>query len=225
MSYALLALETAAPTCSVALHDGNTLRQRSISGPGVHSEHLFVFVQGLLAEACLSITALSAVLISAGPGSYTGLRIASSAAKGLLFGTDIPLIAVQTLAGIAAAGHGQENHKPHARIHAVLNARRTHLYHQAFAAGPDGRLKAQSEPALRTLSDIRNDLRAGDILAGTGYERLQLEDTPALHNGLVLVSQKQALSAASLISLHQQYGTQFAQMVPVEAFEPMYQPA
>lgn len=220
MTQPVLALETSTPVCSVALYDGTQFRERRAQGPGIHAEKAFVFIEELLAESRLSMLQLSALLVSSGPGSYTGLRIASSAAKGLLFGILVPLMAVETLPGIARAALGGTADKPR-RIHAVINARRTHLYHQSFSVlGGSGRLQANSSAALLSLSDIRASLQPGDLIAGTGTGRLQ----PELPGGLRIIGPEQALSAVSLIRLHQEYGEVFSHKTDIESFEPLYQP-
>ncbi len=98
----VLSIETATPICSVALRlpDGRVDEMRA-EGKGVHSEQTFVFTDRLLAREKLAVNDLGAVIVSAGPGSYTGLRVASSAVKGLLFQTDVPLYACRTLGAIA----------------------------------------------------------------------------------------------------------------------------
>lgn len=98
----VLSVETATPVCSVALRlpDG-TVHELRAEGKGVHSELTFVYIDRLLAREKLAVNDLGAVIVSAGPGSYTGLRVASSAVKGLLFQTDVPLYACQTLGAIA----------------------------------------------------------------------------------------------------------------------------
>ncbi len=98
----VLSVETATPVCSVALRlpDG-TVHELRAEGKGVHSEQTFVFIDRLLAREKLAVNDLGAVIVSAGPGSYTGLRVASSAVKGLLFQTDVPLYACRTLGAIA----------------------------------------------------------------------------------------------------------------------------
>ncbi|TVQ68539.1 MAG: tRNA (adenosine(37)-N6)-threonylcarbamoyltransferase complex dimerization subunit type 1 TsaB [Balneolaceae bacterium] len=98
----VLSVETATPVCSVALRlpDG-TVHELRAEGKGVHSEQTFVFIDRLLAREKLAVNDLGSVIVSAGPGSYTGLRVASSAVKGLLFQTDVPLYACRTLGAIA----------------------------------------------------------------------------------------------------------------------------
>lgn len=219
----VLAIETSTPVCSVALYDGSRIRQRSQSSPGVHSVKVFEFVRELLDESGLSIPELSALLVSAGPGSYTGLRIGSSAAKGLLFGTAVPLVAVETLAAIAA-GQLLKPASEIRRVHAVINARRTHLYHQMFERTEHGLLNAVDKPSLKTLSDIREMIRPGDGVAGSGIQRLELESRAELTGRVSIAASEQALSAVCLIELYHSESPEFSRKVGVESFEPMYQP-
>ncbi len=82
----ILALETATNVCSVVFRDDDGLmHEKRIEKRGTHSEQLFLFIEDLMDEHGFFISALEAVLVSEGPGSYTGLRISASAVKGLLF--------------------------------------------------------------------------------------------------------------------------------------------
>lgn len=103
----ILSLETATEVCSVALSmDGNILALKEASGSNEHSSSLTVFVGDVMKEAGLSLRELDAVAVSMGPGSYTGLRIGVSAAKGLCYSLDKPLIAVSTLKAMAKTAQG-----------------------------------------------------------------------------------------------------------------------
>ena len=95
----ILNIETATKNCSVALaKDGQTIAIREIATQNFsHAEKLHVFIEELLEETNLKLQDLSAIAASQGPGSYTGLRIGVSAAKGLCYALSIPLIAVDTL--------------------------------------------------------------------------------------------------------------------------------
>jgi tRNA threonylcarbamoyladenosine biosynthesis protein TsaB len=94
----ILQLETATETCSVAIvENGKILALREISEGKSHAGVLTVFIQETLEEARVTIDSMDAVAVSMGPGSYTGLRIGVSVAKGLCYGMEIPLIAVPTL--------------------------------------------------------------------------------------------------------------------------------
>ena len=95
----ILNIETATRNCSIALsQNGIIIACKEIAEAGYsHAEKLHVFIDEILKESKLTFKDLSAIAISQGPGSYTGLRIGVSAAKGLCYSLDIPLIAVDTL--------------------------------------------------------------------------------------------------------------------------------
>jgi tRNA threonylcarbamoyladenosine biosynthesis protein TsaB len=94
----ILNIETATPLCSVALTiDGHTVSSRETREDKSHAARLTGFIQEIMEEKNLKITDLDAVAVGKGPGSYTGLRIGVSTAKGLCYGAGIPLIAVDTL--------------------------------------------------------------------------------------------------------------------------------
>lgn len=94
----MLLIETSAELCSVALaEDGKVLSLRVSDTPHSHASLTAVFVDEVLRENSVTVRDCSAVAVSSGPGSYTGLRVGSSTAKGLCYGAGIPLIAVPTL--------------------------------------------------------------------------------------------------------------------------------
>ena len=101
MAY-LLTIETSTEVCSVALFKNDQLvAHKEEGGQYSHAEKLAVFIQALFQEAELTPKELSAVAVSKGPGSYTGLRIGVSMAKGLCFALEIPLISIDTLKSMA----------------------------------------------------------------------------------------------------------------------------
>lgn len=94
----ILNIETATPLCSVALAiDGKVIAVRETLEEKSHAARLTVFIEELLKEKNFNIADLDAIAIGKGPGSYTGLRIGVSTAKGLCYGANLPLIAVNTL--------------------------------------------------------------------------------------------------------------------------------
>ena len=99
----ILAIETTTKNCSVALfQDGKELScHEELSQDYTHAEKLTVYIQELMKQIKLSFNDLDAIAISQGPGSYTGLRIGTSVAKGLCYSLEIPLISIPTLKGMA----------------------------------------------------------------------------------------------------------------------------
>ncbi len=122
----ILHLETATTNCSVSIaKDGEIIVLKENNAASYsHSEQLHVFIKEALKEASLSFSDLDAVAISKGPGSYTGLRIGVSAAKGICFSLDIPLISIPTLQSMA----NQVDLKPGELVIPVLDARRMEVY-------------------------------------------------------------------------------------------------
>lgn len=102
MAY-ILQLETATKNCSVAISkEGTTIAFREFADQGYsHAEKLHLFMEEVLSDSNIHFTDLSAVAVSQGPGSYTGLRIGVSSAKGLCYALGIPMIVVDTLGSLA----------------------------------------------------------------------------------------------------------------------------
>ncbi|MGB3777513.1 MAG: tRNA (adenosine(37)-N6)-threonylcarbamoyltransferase complex dimerization subunit type 1 TsaB [Tunicatimonas sp.] len=123
----ILSIETATLTCSVALHrDGVLLGLQEVHLEKSHSSLLHLLVDHLLDYAEVAREALSAVAVSMGPGSYTGLRIGAAAAKGWCFALDIPLIGIDTLAAMA---HGVNRANPSgAWLCPMIDARRMEVF-------------------------------------------------------------------------------------------------
>ncbi len=125
----ILNLETATKNCSVAIaKDGKTILCKEMAEAGYsHAEKLHVFIEECLQELQFTSKDLSAVAVSQGPGSYTGLRIGVSAAKGLCFALDIPLIAIDTLQVLASQLSISEG-----IIIPMIDARRMEVYSSIF---------------------------------------------------------------------------------------------
>ena len=93
----IILIETSTALCSTAICDGNgVVCSRRSTEPRAHASKTAVFVQEMLAECGWTVADCDAVCVSKGPGSYTGLRVGVSTAKGLCFGADRPLLAVST---------------------------------------------------------------------------------------------------------------------------------
>jgi tRNA threonylcarbamoyladenosine biosynthesis protein TsaB len=166
----ILALDTSTKICTVALRTrDNKIICKWEKGQGIHSELLFVFIEDVLSEAEVSIDKLDGVIVTQGPGSYTGLRISASAVKGLLFNRAIPLYGVNTLAYFAEAGIS--NKSDIKRIHSVIDARRIHLYHQLFV-NESGVLQPITKVAIKKIETFNDIMEPGDAIIGSGIRRL-----------------------------------------------------
>ena len=122
----ILHIETATKNCSVAVSRSGTMLalKEQFSEQFSHSEQLHSFIQDVLKEAHMDMTALAAVAVSKGPGSYTGLRIGVAAAKGICFALDLPLIAVNSLQILTEKY--QDNYQ--ALLFPMFDARRKEVY-------------------------------------------------------------------------------------------------
>jgi tRNA threonylcarbamoyladenosine biosynthesis protein TsaB len=121
----ILNIETSTKNCSVSIaQNGENIAIKEMANEGYsHAEFLHVFIEKLLEENGLKTKDLHAIAVSQGPGSYTGLRIGVSAAKGLCFAVDIPLIAVETLTVLA-----HQVNVANGLIIPMIDARRMEVY-------------------------------------------------------------------------------------------------
>jgi tRNA threonylcarbamoyladenosine biosynthesis protein TsaB len=165
----ILCLETATTNCSVALSvDGSvTAFKEDRSSRYSHAEKLHPFIIEVLREADIDRTELDAIAISKGPGSYTGLRIGVSAAKGLCFALDIPLISVPTLASMA-----MQIKDSYDFIIPMLDARRMEVYSAVF--------NSEKTEVRETRAEVLDENSFEEVLSkgsvvflGNGVEKFQ----------------------------------------------------
>lgn len=149
----LLAIETSTRRLSVALQAGDVMFSRSVLAANGGSERILPWIGEVLGEAGLAPSALEAIAFGAGPGSFTGLRLACATAQGLGFGLEIPLIPVGSLAALAVAS-GQP------RVYVCLDARMNEVYVAAYELVAGVWLErvapclCRPEMAPRPLSDV-----------------------------------------------------------------------
>ncbi len=127
----ILQIETATASCSVALgNEGKLLAFKEINARNIHAEVITLFIDSLVNEAGLGYNALDAISVSCGPGSYTGLRIGISTAKGLCFALDKPLIAINTLEAMAKGvmADGASALTPGTLLCPMIDARRMEVF-------------------------------------------------------------------------------------------------
>jgi tRNA threonylcarbamoyladenosine biosynthesis protein TsaB len=144
----LLIIETAGQLCSVVLQVEGSCYERSIMGSRVHSEHLLDFVSQLLEEANASLKSLDAIAYSAGPGSFTGIRLAASVAKSLAYASNKPVITLSSLQVIAASF--LEKHSDSDSVTVLMDARMGDVYLGCYQK--DG-MQALQEDRILSVND------------------------------------------------------------------------
>ena len=138
----ILNIETATKNCSVSLaKNGQTILCKEIAEQGYsHAERLHVFIKEILQDSGITVQDLKAIAVSKGPGSYTGLRIGVSAAKGFCYALEIPLISVDTLQVLA-----QQVSIENGLIVPMIDARRMEVYSAVFDSNHNKIMEVQAE--------------------------------------------------------------------------------
>ncbi|MBN8697718.1 MAG: tRNA (adenosine(37)-N6)-threonylcarbamoyltransferase complex dimerization subunit type 1 TsaB [Bacteroidetes bacterium] len=121
----ILNIETATTMCSVSLgKDGQLIALKELNGDYTHAENLTLFIEDVVQQAGIQLKDIDAVAVSKGPGSYTGLRIGVSTAKGLCYSLEKPLIAINTLEHLSRSVSVKEG----ALVCPMIDARRMEVY-------------------------------------------------------------------------------------------------
>jgi tRNA threonylcarbamoyladenosine biosynthesis protein TsaB len=212
MAY-ILNIETSTTNCSVSLSkQGEILILEEDNGLNYsHAESLHVFIDKVLQTAQIQPTQLSAIAVSKGPGSYTGLRIGVSAAKGLCFALDIPLISVNTLQSLA-----QQIKCDDGVIIAMLDARRMEVYSAIF----DSKYNQIRETEAQILNDLSfiTYLEEGRVhFIGNGVPKAK---TLIKHPNANFIEDKLPSAAEMALLAYQKY--KISDFEDVAYFEPFY---
>lgn len=145
----LLAIETATESCSAALLVGERLLERSELAPRRHAELLLPMCEELLAEAGLARSDLNALAVGCGPGAFTGVRLAISAAQGIALALDLPVVPISSLAALA-----MQAPRNGADVLAVIDARMGEIYAGTFRRGDDGLVVALGDESVGTAENL-----------------------------------------------------------------------
>ena len=216
----ILCLETATPVCSVALNDGCcTLAVRETEGQNAHSEKITNFIREAMETAGIDYHQLDAVAVSKGPGSYTGLRIGVSTAKGICYAADLPLMAIDTLEAMAYGMKGKLGSQiaENDLLIPMIDARRMEVYAAIFDANLN-RIKDTEAVVVdeNSFAELRQNRRLW--LFGDGAPKLSelFENQPniSIINGF-------KPSAAYMRPLAEK-AMKEQQFVDVAYFEPVY---
>jgi tRNA threonylcarbamoyladenosine biosynthesis protein TsaB len=161
----VIALDTATEYCSVAIARGDEVVARELEAGQSHSRHLLPLLQQLLDEQRLALRDVAAIAFGAGPGSFTGLRIACGVAQGLAYGLDLPVVPVGNLEALAVVAL---EHSPQSRrIGVALDARMHEAYWAVYEVAEEG-LRELASPALVPIAGLAQAIGAFAVHAAAG---------------------------------------------------------
>jgi tRNA threonylcarbamoyladenosine biosynthesis protein TsaB len=170
MSIAILGIDTSSTWCSAALVRGPDVFARRAEVGNAHSDHLLTMVDAVLKEAALALPDCNAIAFAAGPGSFTGLRVACAAAQGLAFGASLRVASIGTLDAIAHSVASAEDLQSGSML-VAQDARMGEVYWSLLRM-VDGRLRIVVEPSLASPASLRvvlhEEIDAGSIDIGCG---------------------------------------------------------
>lgn len=207
----VLAIDSSTSRATLALACGEQRFYEQVEGQQTHAKILPELIDRLMVNAGLQVSCLDAIVFGQGPGSFTGLRVACSIAKGLAFPHQIPLIPVSTLAAIAFQAREQLQ-RPEAAVLALIDARMDELYWRADV------LNQLAEEAVNAPGDIELPKQGEWILAGLGFEHYLPKMNPELIDCL---SSKIALYPEASAMLALAFAGK-ADKIPASAARPVY---
>jgi tRNA threonylcarbamoyladenosine biosynthesis protein TsaB len=162
----ILALETSTDACSAALFIDGDIQEKFTLTPKAHTRLILPMIDELLAEAQLKPQQLNAIALSRGPGSFTGVRIATGVAQGIALGADLPIVPVSTLAAIAQYFF---NKQPNVELaFTAMDARMGEIFWGVFQRNALGLAELSGEEAVTLATDIVFPDRAG-FGVGSGW--------------------------------------------------------
>jgi len=213
----ILLIETSTLRCSVALCNGSDIMSfRESNIPKAHASLTAVFAQEVLDECGYKASDLDAVCVSMGPGSYTGLRVGVSTAKGICFGAKVPLLAVGTTDTLTAQAI-QENILPDGcrYIIPMIDARRMEVYSGVFSS--EGKRLVNDSPVVVDGNSYAEYINEGPVLF-IGDGALKCADILGNPNSHFVQCEPDARSMASLAQSELEAGN----FKDVAYFEPFY---
>lgn len=214
----MLAIETSAETCSVALNAGDEVLERFEHAPMKHAELILPSISGVLAEAGIAVQDLDAIAFGRGPGSFTSLRIGIGVVQGLAWGADRPVVPVSSLAAVAQVAAGERQDLPsESQIVVAMDARMQEVFHAAFRLGADGLVVADGEERVGPPKDLSPTGQW--VAAGNGFERY---DALAQTARKALVCRADAWPRASAVLALARRWLEHNEPLPAALAQPVY---
>ncbi|MEW6511400.1 MAG: tRNA (adenosine(37)-N6)-threonylcarbamoyltransferase complex dimerization subunit type 1 TsaB [Bacteroidota bacterium] len=194
----VLGIETATAVCAAAVIDqGRVLAEASLEEKNVHAERLLTQIDRVLHDAGTPLRSLNGIAVSIGPGSFTGLRIGLSVAKGLAYAASVPLIAVPTLEALARHAAAVAAPQGEMWVLAAIDARRDEVYCQLFAHGEGGCTPLRPVRDMG-VAEVRAELAGHDVLvAGDGAMKVVGDPGP---EGLLFAGTEASRCSAAAVA-------------------------
>jgi tRNA threonylcarbamoyladenosine biosynthesis protein TsaB len=223
----ILGIETATAVCAAAVVEhGSVCSEHSLNTPHVHSEKLIALIDRTLGTIGMGIESLDGIAISIGPGSFTGLRIGLSVAKGLAYAHSKPLLAVPTLKALASNTLRCQQAKPGELILSMIDARRDEVFSAGYRA-TGSNLDEIMETRLRSLEEVyqqvRNESRV--IVSGDGAEKFQqflMKMKSEDASRFLILPPEQRMCSASAVGLLGEAMLLRREVADTASLEPMY---
>lgn len=215
----ILGIETATLVCGAAVVvDGRVVREEQIQQKSAHAEHIMRLIDAAVQQSHISLHQIDAIAVSIGPGSFTGLRIGLSVAKGLVYATDKPLVAVSTLRAVAQRAVDAGIVETPFLLSAI-DARRDEVYCQLFHVNGTG-LKPVWEERAATLDAVFNELIDGRItVTGDAVAKLTAH---ARGSSMTVIPEAYATCSAATVGLLGEQMARLGQYADTRTIEPKY---
>ena len=213
----LLAIETSAESCSVALAIDGALRERFEHAPMKHAELLLPMVSSLLAEAGIRASDLDAIAFGRGPGSFTSLRIGIGVVQGLAWGAEVGVVPVSSLAAVAQGVVERLEPETGTRVLVAMDARMQEVFHAVFRLAENGFVEALGDERVSAPAAVQAP--GAWIAAGNGFERYP--ELRELADGAVASMPDTWPRAAAVLALAQEWLKDSAPL-PAGLAQPVY---
>jgi tRNA threonylcarbamoyladenosine biosynthesis protein TsaB len=223
----VLGIETATAVCGASVvRNGKILSHHFLEAHHIHSEKLMTMIDRTLKESHLSVDDLDGIAISIGPGSFTGLRIGLSTAKGLSYSSGKPLVAVPTLFGLAYNAAIQHIATNGQTILPMIDARRTEVYCALYRNDEDTLneiFSAQAQTVERIEELVRND--ESILVVGDGAEKFRqflMTTNEQYRQKFTFPQREKRICSAGAIALLGEEKLRAGEIADVASLEPLY---
>ncbi len=213
----LLAVETSTQACSAALYVAGEIHEKYELAPREHTRLILPMIDNLMAEAMLKPWQLDGLAFSRGPGSFTGVRIATGIIQGIALGTDLPVVPVSTLSAMAQDFF---NHQAVDVAFTAMDARMGEIFWGVYEKDTKGFARLIGEESVVPASEVAFPLLKGAGI-GSGWAEYQQALTDRMGD-LVMMKAAEILPRASAVAQLGVMGFDEGLAVPVERAMPVY---